>query len=129
MPMGYNNVAAPHYSEAQRTWTSPQDWTVNGVDTLVLYIRGLATNSPVLLYVALQDSAGHLGVATHADRAAATSVEWITWPIPMSQFTAQGVTASGITKMHIGADDRGTGIGGGIGSLVIDDIRVIRSTP
>ncbi len=40
MPLDYNNVRAPFYSEAQRTFLSPQNWTTNGADTLTLYFRG-----------------------------------------------------------------------------------------
>ncbi len=40
MPLDYNNVIAPYYSEAERGWDSPQDWTINGADTLSLYVRG-----------------------------------------------------------------------------------------
>ncbi|MCX5643640.1 MAG: hypothetical protein NTZ17_02990 [Phycisphaerae bacterium] len=40
MPLDYNNTTSPFYSEAERTWDSPQDWTVNGADTLTLYFRG-----------------------------------------------------------------------------------------
>jgi hypothetical protein len=40
MPSGYNNAAAPWYSEAVRTWTGPQDFTRRGVDTLTLFFRG-----------------------------------------------------------------------------------------
>jgi len=40
MPVEYNNVNPPYYSEAERTWDQPQDWTGNGADTLVLYFRG-----------------------------------------------------------------------------------------
>ena len=40
MPVEYNNVNRPYYSEAGRTWDEPQDWTGNGADTLVLYFRG-----------------------------------------------------------------------------------------
>ena len=36
----YNNVNSPFYSEAERTWDTPQDWTTHGADTLVLYVRG-----------------------------------------------------------------------------------------
>jgi hypothetical protein len=129
MPMGYNNADAPHYSEAQRTWAAPQDWTADGADTLVLYVQGLATNSPVSLYVALQDSAGNIGVATCPDPAAATSIKWIEWRMPLSEFVAQGVNVAGITKMYIGAGDRDAPKAGGTGSLFIDDIRLIRSTP
>jgi len=43
MPFEYNNVSTPHYSEAERSWDTPQNWTVNGADTLSLYYRGYAT--------------------------------------------------------------------------------------
>jgi hypothetical protein len=42
MPLDYNNVNAPFYSEAQRTWDTPQDWSAHGADTLMLYFRGHA---------------------------------------------------------------------------------------
>ncbi|MBN1508933.1 MAG: hypothetical protein JW955_18950 [Sedimentisphaerales bacterium] len=56
MPMDYDNTGSPFYSEAERTWTSSQDWTLNGVDTLTLYVHGeardfdvpMATASPVI---------------------------------------------------------------------------------
>ncbi|MCU0916153.1 MAG: discoidin domain-containing protein, partial [Planctomycetes bacterium] len=40
LPFEYNNVKTPHYSEAERTFDSPQDWTTHGADTLSLYLRG-----------------------------------------------------------------------------------------
>ncbi len=40
MPLYYNNTALPYYSEAERTWTPPQDWTFNDVNTLVVYFKG-----------------------------------------------------------------------------------------
>ncbi len=42
MPLEYNNTASPFYSEATRTFDSPQDWTGYGADTLVLYVQGVA---------------------------------------------------------------------------------------
>ncbi len=42
MPIQYDNSTSPFYSEAERTFDSPQDWTGNGADTLVLYVRGNA---------------------------------------------------------------------------------------
>ncbi|MCX5645878.1 MAG: discoidin domain-containing protein, partial [Phycisphaerae bacterium] len=42
MPFEYNNVKAPYYSEASRTFEATQNWTTNGADTLSLYFRGRA---------------------------------------------------------------------------------------
>jgi hypothetical protein len=40
MPVEYNNVNQPYYSEVERTWQTPQNWTVNGADTLQVWFRG-----------------------------------------------------------------------------------------
>ncbi|UCG58515.1 MAG: LamG domain-containing protein, partial [Phycisphaerales bacterium] len=40
MPMDYNNIASPFYSEAGRTWDTPQDWTREDVKALTLHFRG-----------------------------------------------------------------------------------------
>jgi regulation of enolase protein 1 (concanavalin A-like superfamily) len=40
MPLEYNNVKTPYYSETQRTFDTTQDWTVSGADTLALWYRG-----------------------------------------------------------------------------------------
>ncbi len=40
MPLDYNNVNPPYYSEAERSFDPPQDWTISGADTLSLYVRG-----------------------------------------------------------------------------------------
>ncbi len=42
MPLIYDNTASPFYSEAERTFDSPQDWTAHGADTLSLYLRGIS---------------------------------------------------------------------------------------
>jgi len=39
MPVEYNNVNQPYYSEVERTWAA-QDWTVNGVTDLSLWFLG-----------------------------------------------------------------------------------------
>ncbi len=40
MPFEYNNDEPPYYSQADRTWDTPQDWTINGVSDLSLWLRG-----------------------------------------------------------------------------------------
>jgi hypothetical protein len=42
MPLQYDNSASPFYSEAEREFDSAQNWTGNGADRLVLYVRGNA---------------------------------------------------------------------------------------
>jgi len=40
MPLLYDNSASPFVSEAERTFASPQNWTVSGADSLSLYYQG-----------------------------------------------------------------------------------------
>ncbi len=41
MPMDYNNLDEPYYSEAVRTWDTPQDWTKEGSVLLTIWFHGL----------------------------------------------------------------------------------------
>ncbi len=127
MPLDYNNVNSPWYSEAERTWATPQDWTVNGVDTLTLYVRGRSGNGRDNLYVSLQDSAGKSAVAVHSNPEAALAAQWIEWKIPLGSFA--GVNASKIKKLAIGAGDRASPKKGGAGLIYVDDIRVTKAAP
>jgi len=124
MPMSYNNVDKPFYSEAERTWSSPQNWTVNGMNTLVLFVRGAGSNGADPLYVAVQDNANHVAVVNHPDAAAVKATQWLEWKIPLGQLS--GVNAATIKKMYIGVGNRNSPQAGGAGSLYIDDIRVIK---
>jgi regulation of enolase protein 1 (concanavalin A-like superfamily) len=40
MPLEYNNIKTPYYSETQRTFDTPQDWTISSANTLALWYRG-----------------------------------------------------------------------------------------
>ncbi len=40
MPVEYNNVDSPFYSEVERSWGSPQNWMANGATELSLWFRG-----------------------------------------------------------------------------------------
>jgi len=126
MPLDYNNVNAPYYSEAERTFARMQDLTVNGVNTLVLFIRGKATNDAAPLYLGLEDSAGKLGIVKHADAGVTQATAWTEWKIPLSEFTAAGVNAAKVKKMYIGLGDKAHPVPGGYGLLFVDDIRVIK---
>ena len=128
MPLDYNNVRSPYYSQAERTWATPQDWTLNGVDTLTLYIRGRAANTPAALYIVIEDSAGRTGTAVHPDPAILTSAEWVQWQVPLSEFAAAGVSVNAVKQMIIGVGDPGNPQPDGTGLLYVDDIGVIQAT-
>lgn len=121
MPLSYGNLNPPHYAETDRTWDVAQDWTVNGVDTLVLYVRGSEGNDAAPLYVALEDAGGHTADVGYGDETVTQSVDWIEWRIPLDQFT--GVDPTAVKTMRIGLGNRQNPTLGGTGIIYIDDIR------
>ncbi len=124
MPMDYNKVKSPLYSEAEREFSPTQDWTVSNADTLVLYVRGRAANAPAQAYVALEDASKKVGVATYPDTTLTGVAQWTEWKIPLSSFA--GVNLAKVKKMYIGVGDRNSPAAGGAGRIYIDDIRVTR---
>jgi hypothetical protein len=126
MPMDYDNAKSPWYSEAERDWTTPQNWTVKGVNTLVLYVRGSATNTSAPLYIAVEDKAGHIGVVTHPDSVLVTTVQWTEWRIPLTGLSSAGVNVAAVKQMYIGVGNRSKPTAGGAGRIYLDDIRVIQ---
>ena len=127
MPLEYDNSIAPYYSETSRTWTPPQNWTVNGVDTLTLFFRGTPSNGAEPVYVALEDSMGNVAVVVHPDPDAALATSWTEWNIPLSDFA--GVNATAIKTMVIGLGNRNAPAMGGAGRIFVDDIRVTKAAP
>ncbi len=124
MPLDYNNAGTPFYSEAEQDFGGAQDWTSNGVDTLVLYVRGRLINSAAPLYVAVEDASKHVGVVVHPDPAVATTEKWIEWKIPLTGFT--GVNLAKVKKLYLGVGDRTNPAKGGTGRIYIDDIGLLK---
>jgi len=130
MELEYFNWLEPwDYSETQRTWDTPQDWTVQGADTLTLYFRGEAENSPEPLYVGIEDSAGQIAVVAHPDAEAVLASEWQKWQIALADLQAAGVDVAAVQKMVIGVGDRQNPQPGGTGRIYIDDIRLTKRMP
>jgi len=114
MPLIYDNSASPFYSEAERTFDSPQNWTVSGADTLSLWMQ----DAPAGVYLIVQDSAGKTATATHA--AATPAGQWAQWTIPFSDLA--GVNMSRVKKLTIGVGSKAAPTPGGAGTLFLDDI-------
>jgi hypothetical protein len=123
MPLHYDNTASPFFSETERTFASPQNWTTNAADTFTLYVRGRSEgNTPDLLYVTVQDSGNRTATAIHPDPLIVTTGQWTPWSIPLSVFTSEGVRADNIKKLIIGVGDRTQSTPGGAGLLYIDSV-------
>ncbi len=122
MPLDYNNMKAPFYSEAEREFSPVQNWTVSSVDTLSLFWRGNIGNGAGKLYLAIEDSAGKAAVAT--SDTALTTMAWTEWKVPLGSVT--GANLAKVKKLYIGVGDRDAPAAGGAGRLYIDDIRVTK---
>ncbi len=130
MPFEYNNTGTggkARYSETQRQWASPQDWTKNNVKVLTLWFYGAYANAAEQLYVALEDNAGHVKPVNHHDTQAVLVPAWQEWNIELSDFSAGGVNLAAVKKMYIGFGNRVSPTAGGTGKIYVDDIRVYPS--
>jgi len=130
MPLEYNNSGATgkaRYSETQREWASPLDWTKYSLKALTLYFYGAPANAAEQLYVALEDNAGHIKVLNHPDIEAVQGGAWQEWNIELTQFSGAGVNLKAIKRMYIGLGNRTSPKAGGTGTIYIDDIRLYRS--
>jgi hypothetical protein len=115
MPLAYDNTAAPRYSEADRTFDPPQDWTQHGITTLVLYFRGQIGNTPAPLYVKINGTKVPFG----NDAATAMPI-WKQWAIPLA---TTGANLKSVKTLTIGVEGSGTG------KVFIDDIRLYAVAP
>ena len=129
MPLYYNNADEPYYSQTDRTWPSPQDWTLNDMDTFELYLRGALDNGPGQLYLSIEDDTGQIAVVIHPDSDAVLTEQWRQWSIPLADLIADGLDITAIRKISIGIGDLDNPQPGGIGIIYIDDIRVIQTMP
>jgi hypothetical protein len=116
MPFEYDNAAGK--SEATLTLTSNRDWTINGVDTLTIWIRGNRDNDAENLYVALDGNA----VVNHDNPEAARISRWTAWNIDLQKFADQGVNLANVNSITLGLNS----VTGGSGIMYFDDIRLYK---
>ncbi|MBN1508383.1 MAG: hypothetical protein JW955_16155 [Sedimentisphaerales bacterium] len=127
MPLDYNNVYPPSYSETQREFETTQNWSAGGAEALILYVRGKATNDKAPLYVAIEDTSRRVATVVHPDDAITTVTKWTQWKIPLSEIT--GINLAAVRQMAIGVGNRDAPTAGGAGMLYIDDICVVKPVP
>ncbi|HUV64758.1 MAG TPA: LamG-like jellyroll fold domain-containing protein, partial [Sedimentisphaerales bacterium] len=122
MPLFYDNTGAALQSETQRVWAEPQDWTINGFNSLKLFVHGSPANFAGQLYIIVADGAGGSAKMTYPDSAVFTAEEWKEWVISLDDIGAAGVNVTAVTKLVIGVADL-PGQPEANGVLSIDDIR------
>ncbi len=115
MPLIYNNTTFG-FSEATRTFESPQDWTAHGITTLALYFRGQLANSDAVVYVKINDTK----IPFNNGAATTTMYLWKPWMIPLA---ATNANLKSVKSLTIGVE------GSGSGTLFVDDIRLYATAP
>ncbi|MCH7558923.1 MAG: carbohydrate binding domain-containing protein [Planctomycetes bacterium] len=110
MPFFYSNTGGATYSEGERTFAVPQDWTKASVQTLTLYFYGTAGNTGQL-YVKVNGSK----VVYDGDAGNLARAGWQAWNIELASF---GTNLQSVTTLGIGIDGNGAS-----GTLYFDDIR------
>lgn len=120
MPLSYDNNLK--YSEATLTLTYPRDWTAEGVTELSLWFKGELANAAEPMYVTLNGTA----VKYHDDPAAAQTIAWTQWIIPLQAFADQGVDLANVSTITIGLGNKANVTAGGTGKVYIDDIQLNR---
>ena len=102
MRFEFQNQYDPYFTEAIRTFNSPQDWTAQGVEALSLSFIGEHENMEHLMYFKLEDAAGNSFKAEHPYTHACQSDSWRQWTVALEQFSDGGVDLSSVKKCAIG---------------------------
>ena len=126
MRLYYQNQYEPFFTEATRSFDSPQDWAKLGIDTLSFSFAGQVDNVEQLMYLKVEDAAGKSATVEHPYTHATQSRLWHDWNVALSELSAGGVDLAQVSKITIGLGD-GTGSGQAeedLDSIFIDDIRL-----
>jgi hypothetical protein len=129
--MGYNydnDIAWGGYSETERDFGDPCDWSSLGIKALSVYFYGDPNNDATAteqMYLGLEDSSGPASYAevrygdNGEDMNDIKVAEWKRW---ISDVSESGVDLSAVKKIYIGFGDRFSPIAGGNGDVYFDDI-------
>jgi len=101
-------------SQIDRTWSSPQDWTGHGIQTLVIYFYGNAGNSGQL-YAKINNTK----IPYDGDPANLQRLRWNPWTINLAAHSVSSVSALSLGVDNASAD----------GMLLVDDILLYESAP
>ena len=105
MRLEFQNQYEPYFTEATRTFVSPQNWTAQSVETLSLSFVGEHQNKEHLMYMRLEDASGRSFKVEHPYRYACQSDSWRQWTIALGLFRDGGVDLTSVKKITIGLGD------------------------
>ncbi|NQV34543.1 MAG: discoidin domain-containing protein, partial [Phycisphaeraceae bacterium] len=113
LPFYYNNTGGVA-SHIDRNWSTPQDWSGHGIQTLVLYFYG-ATGNTGQLYLEINDTK----IPYEGDASNLSKLRWNAWHVDLST-----LAVSSVTTLSIGVDGNGAN-----GMLLLDNILLYPSAP
>jgi hypothetical protein len=116
MPLFYDNSGTTVYSEAERTFAVPQDWTKHGHKTLSLAFYGDRDNTGQMYLKIDNTKVPYGGGAEDIKR-----TQWQPWHVDLA---ATGANLKSVTRLAIGIEGAGAA-----GTLRFDDIRLYGSAP
>jgi len=102
MRFEFQNQYEPYFTEATRTFGSPQDWTQMSVQALSLAFAGENDNVEHPMYLKLEDAAGRSGKVQHPYTYACQSESWRDWTVALADFSTGGVDLAHVKKLTIG---------------------------
>ena len=117
MPLFYDNTSSPYFSETERTWTTPQNWSKGGATTLVVYFHGGFDNDADPIYAKINGTR----IPFNGGAEVISRPLWRQWNIDLTTLNVQSVRT-----LTIGIGD---GSPGGDGVLYVDAIRLYRVAP
>jgi len=113
LPFYYSNTGGVA-SQIDRQWSTPQDWSGNGIETLSLAFHGAAGNTGDL-FIKINNTK----VSYDLNGGDIARLGWNAWNIDLSTV---GVNLQNVTSLSIGVDGAAA-----TGLLYIDDIRLHRA--
>jgi hypothetical protein len=128
MRIDYQNQKAPFYRRMTRT-LAPQDWTADGMATLMLAFRGRPDDAAQPLAVHLVDAAGHSASQTMPGYTLQVNpAAWNEWYVDLAAFADAGVDLTAVTQIAVSVGD-GTAsgqAGNDVDTVYIDAIRLLQ---
>jgi hypothetical protein len=126
MRFEFQNQYEPYFTEATRTFDSPQDWTAQNVQVLSLSFIGERENAEHLMYLILEDASGQNLKVEHPYTYACQSDTWRQWTVALEQFSVGGLDLGSVKKLTIGFGDgtMSAQVGDDIDHIYIDEIRL-----
>jgi hypothetical protein len=129
MPVAYDNnkQGYAYYSQVAKTLAYPRDWTEEDVSRLSLWFRGVSSNDPEPLYIAVANTSGSPVVVVNDNPAATQVGSWTQWIIPLQTFADQGIDLTDVDSIAIGIGTQGNmTTPGRSGKMYFDDISLYR---